>query len=43
MNLFNEYKLHHIEKSECTLETYEVAVKLHPHVTGKFNVKVQEA
>ena len=27
MNLFNEYKLHHIEKSECTLETYEVAVK----------------
>lgn len=27
MNLFNEYKLHHITKSECTLETYEVAVK----------------
>jgi large subunit ribosomal protein L9 len=23
--------------------TYEVAVKLHPQVTGKFNVKVQEA
>lgn len=27
MNLFNEYRLHHITKSECTLETYEVAVK----------------
>ena len=27
MNLFNEYKLHYITKSECTLETYEVAIK----------------